>query len=194
MKTLKFYLIFAFAFALLFIQCKEAVLSSRITVTVKNYNTENAIQGVKIIGPNTVINTNQDGNATLNGVTSGNNYIFSKKDFLTQTIQFENSNSLNKLNIYLKPDVGAIVRGTIYNEDDQTVEGVTVSDGNNNTTSDRYGDYSLQTNQNRGEAFTISYNKDGTDGILKMKVDQDTVIVDVFIDGFTTMDSDIDKK
>ena len=127
-------------------------------------------------------------------MTSGNNYIFSKKDFLTQTIQFENSNSLNKLNIYLKPDVGAIVRGTIYNEDDQTVEGVTVSDGNNNTTSDRYGDYSLQTNQNRGEAFTISYNKDGTDGILKMKVDQDTVIVDVFIDGFTTMDSDIDKK
>ena len=211
MKTLNFYLIFSFA--VLFIQCKEKVDQnidsnveleeqvispddqSDISVTIYDYIDSRALNDVVIIAINqrgdtiSLDTTGLNGNATLTNVQALTDYTFSKGGFLSQTIQFLDYNKLNEINVYLKPDVGLVsptvnVRGIVSNSVGLPVGNVVVSSNKSTSRSQSDGFYSLDI-QGKSNTFPLNYIQGNINGALRMKVNEDTVIVDVFIDGFT---------
>lgn len=208
MKTFKYYLIFSFA--LIFVQCKEKTdpkstatidqeeqmippEEGNISVTVYDYNNNNTMEDVEIlevqIESDTIYTTNTKGIAMLTSVKIKNDYTFSKQDFISQTIRFVDCNQLDTLNVYLKRGIDSTssqvnMGGRIFNSSGNPISNVTVISNKDTTYSQRDGSYSFEIQSQEG-TFPIIYNKDGINGALQMKVNQDTILVDVFIDGFT---------
>ena len=218
MKTLNFNLILLCA--LLFFQCKEKTdensisntepevelkdpeQGGKIMVKVKQYDGMRGIGDVDIeilqdsvtIGRDT---TDLRGDATLTNVETVNEYLFLKEGYTSQSIRFIDFYEINEMNVYLKPSSGTPsstqnVSGTVYDSARNPVDNVTVASDGRTVQSQNGGKYSLDI-VSRDGTFPIHYYQDDVNAALRMKVDEDTVLVDVFIDGFSN-DSIFVKK
>ena len=212
MKAFNFFLIFSFA--LIFIQCKgkteqknisniepDEELSSQeeeedgtIFVTVYDYYTNRVMEDVQIeIQTNGITTghdrTNVDGKATLTTVDSDNEYTFRKQGFTHQSIQFTNYEDIVKLYVHLKPKVDNTsptmnINGAVYNSAGDPISNAVIRSDGSNTRSQQDGSYSLDI-QNQEVAFPLEFIKGTVTGSLSINVNEDTTLVDVFIDGFT---------
>ena len=210
MKAFNIFLIFSLA--LILIQCKgktdqkdisniepdEELISQEdegtIFVTVYDYYTNSAMENVQIeikvngrtSGHDT---TNVDGEATLTTVDSNTEYIFRKLGFTHQSIQFTDYEDIDKLYVHLKLKEDNIsstinINGTVRNSFGDPISNAVVSSDGRNTRSRQKGSYSLDI-QNNASAFPLDFVKGGVTGGLSININEDTIIVDVFIDGFT---------
>lgn len=209
MKTFKYYLIFSFA--LIFVQCKEKadpkstptidqeeqMIPTEVqdTISVTVYDNNNRTLGnvvIEILQKGVSIGqvrTNSNGNATLTTVETANDYTFSKDSFHSQSIRFMDFNNLHGLNVYLKPNADPSspvvnISGIVSNTNGQVVNNVTIRSNTSSTVSQQDGSYSLDI-RSQEVTFPITYIQGDISGALRMKVNQDTILVDVFIDGFT---------
>ena len=99
-----------------------------ILIEVKNYESNLAMGEVKIEVKRddiTISNTTTDnkGEAIVSNVNATNEYIFSKENFSSQRISFVDFNTIDRINVYLKPQGGnssdsTNVSGFVYNKED----------------------------------------------------------------------------
>ena len=165
-----------------------------ILIEVKNYESNLAMGEVKIEVKRddiTISNTTTDnkGEAIVSNVNATNEYIFSKENFSSQRISFVDFNTIDRINVYLKPQGGnssdsTNVSGFVYNKEGKACNDVTVKfNGKTVTTKDR-GKYSLNILRPEG-VDTLDYSQGEINGSLKLNAEEDSIMVDVFIDGFS---------
>ncbi len=209
MKTFKYSFVF---FALLFIQCKEKTAQKEIpdtkpaeelnspddqgtiSVTVLDYYDKSPMKEVDIEIEKGGVSlghdkTNLQGNVTLKSVDRENDYVFKKAGFTPQTIRFDVYQKIDALTLYLKPEddpsLSMInIRGIVSNKDGQSAKNVSVRSTGVTTQTHSNGFYSLDIQRPEG-TFPLGYFQGDINGSLRMDVAEDTVIIDIFIDGFT---------
>ncbi len=209
MKVLNFFLFFSFA--LIFIQCKEKTVQKNTsnnepdkemsgtkdgdTISVIVYDTKNSPMNdvqieIQTGGVTTGHDrTNADGEATLMRVASEKKYTFIKQGFTSQLIQFNNYENIKKLHVHMKPKMSHTppsmnINGHIFDSSGNAIDSVIVRSNDRITISQSGGFYSFNIISADG-IFPLNFEKGSVNGGLSMNINEDTVIVDVFIDGFT---------
>lgn len=165
-----------------------------ISITVKNYNDKSAIGEVEIEVLSEGVTISRDttdlrGQAILSNVKTMNEYLFSKKEFSSQRINFVDFNKINKIDVYLKPQGvnssdSTNVRGVVYDTAGKPCDNVTVKSNGKTVTTKDGGKYSLDILRLEG-AVPLDYLQGEINGSLRLNADEDSIMVDVFIDGFS---------
>ena len=76
------------------------------------------------------------------------------------------------------------INGIVYNHDGQPISNVTVRSGGTIATSGQHGHYSINI-QNQEESIPLSFSNGSINAGMSININEDTAMVDVFIDGFT---------
>ncbi len=163
-----------------------------IAITVKDYYTKKPLAEVRVVlhngGVSTPVDTTAlDGKCTLTNVTSQDSFDFIKPGYEDLEIVFEDFNDLASANFYLKSSTPPLelrcLKGTVHNAGGATIENVLVFSGTDTTKTDKYGAYRLPISI--PQHTEVTYYKNALGAKIKINVEQDTAIVDVFIDGIT---------
>jgi hypothetical protein len=168
------------------------IAGNTININTFKQSSKSILSGVMItIGEVEQCITNESGACQLIDVNNTQKYTFSKNGFTTRSFTFTDFSKLEKVNIYLSPSMNSstntIIKGSVKNKTGGIAANVKVSVGSTEVIIDSNGNYSLNTTQS--SSYILKFvDTQNNDNIIEMTVetgDDDEILVDVFIDGFS---------
>lgn len=160
-----------------------------ISTTIKDYQTKSALSGVSIkIGEELICTSNESGSCDLTDINSSNTYTLSKANYLSQSVKFDNYSFLSKSDFYLKSSTQPFskihLKGAIKKGDGGSINNISIKAGGK-VVQLQDGKFSIDIS--KSSAYSLEFvNGFDPSQVVKMTLNtnQDSVIVDVFIDGF----------
>lgn len=143
--------------------------------------------------------TKINGTATLPEVIDSNKYSFQKNGYIAPLIRFDAIDNLDSLYVFLTNSFNnrdtTLLTGVVNNALNNKIYNARVESGIHYTYSDTNGIYSLWVPTGiKSNNYPISYIKDGVTAKIEVDAKQDTVAVDVYIDGFSIDTVNVKEK